>query len=129
MVDLNTKQQLRLTSGVLLNTYAPCFINGETGFMAVGGWGKGVEVWDINAKESVKILELSTGFGSASTNDILAFASLEGELQLWDVRNWDTIYSTWFEGLMAYSIHLTANSKYLTIAGSDGPKCVVLEIK
>ena len=130
-VDLESSAQHKLTSGDLTYAYAPCFINGGTKFVAVSGYnydGQGVEIWNIAKKQRVKRLGMNVGRSSASTNNILAFASKKGVLQLWDVRNWEMFYSQTFEGMTAYSLDLTANTKYLTIGGQCGDNCVVLEI-
>ena len=63
-------------------------------------------------------------------NVIFETGSGKGSLQLWDVRNWERFYSNVFEGMEALSLHLTSNSKYLTVAGWGGKDgCVVLEIQ
>ena len=127
LIALESKTQHKLTSDVLKATFAPCFINGDTEFVAVGGSGK-MEVWDIKNKKPVKVLD-GEGSATASTNNILAVGRA-GVLELWDVRNWEMFYSSDFEGLDPKSLHLTSDSKYLTIAGKEGgDKCVVLEIK
>ena len=129
MIDLQSQEQIKLTSDVITDTYAPCFINGGTEFVAVGAY-EGVEIWDVGNKTSVKKLELKESKASASTNNILGFGSVYGVLRLWDVRNWEVLYSSTFAGMNANSLHLTSDLKYLTIAGTgDGDGCVVLEIK
>ena len=111
-----------MTSDVITDTFAPCFINGDTEFVAVGAF-EGTEIWDIRNNACMCMC-------SASTNNIFAFASYYGVLRLWDVRNWEVMYSSTFAGMQAYSLHLTPDLKYLTIAGTgDGDGCVVLEIK
>ena len=45
------------------------------------------------------------------------------------LSTWEKFYSSKFEGLNTKSLHLTADSKFLTIAGLNGDMCVVLEIK
>ena len=65
---------------------------------------------------------------SASTNNILAVCSSEGTMQLWDVRNWEMFYEKEFEGLGPQSLHLTTDSKFLTIGGIGGDCCVVMEM-
>ena len=90
-----------------------------------------VEIWDVQSKSSFKVLDIGKKVCClTSTNNILAVASLDGNLQLWDVQSWEELNSMEFRGLSPTSLHLTADSKYLTIAGSgERDKCVVLEIK
>ena len=131
VVDLESKQQHNLTSTALTDSCSPCFINGDAELVAVGGAeGQGVEIWDVVQKCSLKVLHIEGGFiGSlTSTNNILAVGTSEGSLQLWDVRNWDMFYSSEFVGLDTRSLHLTSDSKYLTIGGPSGDKCVVMKI-
>ena len=98
--------------------------------LADHGDSQGVEIWDIAKKERVKRLGMNGGHASTSTNEILAFASGEGVLQLWDVRNWEMFYSQTFKGMTAYSMDLTVDAKYLAIGGCRGnDKCVVLKIQ
>merc|ERR1711971_368562 len=49
-----------------------------------------------------------------SRNNILAVGA-NGSLRLWDVRSWEMFHESKFPGLTALSLHLMANSKYLTI--------------
>ena len=111
---------------------APCFVNGQTDWVAIGGYkGQGVEVWDLKNKESARILKIDSGYicSMASTNNILAVGSSSGALQLRDVRNWDMFHSTTFKGLEPLYLHLTADSKFLTIGGAGGDCCIVMKIK
>ena len=131
VVDLQNAQQHQFVSEVLTHTFAPCFINGQTELVAIGDWKKRwVEVWDIKKQKAVKVLEINKGDVecSASTNNILAVATMKKFLGLWDVRSWEMIYSKEFS-LTPKSLHLTSDSKFLTIAGSGGEKCIVMEIK
>ena len=48
LVDLSRQTQSKLTSRNLKNTYAPCFINGETDFVAVAD--KAVEIRSTETK-------------------------------------------------------------------------------
>ena len=129
LVNFASREQHKMTSSILTDTYAPCFINGATEYVAVGAWGDVVEIWDIRKRQSVRTLDLVNGTCSASKNNILAFASSNGVLRLRDVRNWEVQHSKTFEGLYAYSLHLTADLKYLTIGGKGGDNCVVMKIK
>ena len=109
VVDLQNAQQHKFVSEALTNTFAPCFINGQTELVAVGDWGKDwVEIWDINTQKAVKVLEINKGDVecSASTNNILAIATQGKFLGLWDVRNWEMIYSKEFS-MEPKSLHLT----------------------
>ena len=129
LIDLESRDQHKLVSASAVHSHAPCFINGNTAFVAVGGWDSSVEVWDIKTQKSVRTLDLVGGISSASVHNLLAFGSNKGILCLWDVRNWEVVHSSTFDGLQAYSLHLTSDLRYLTIAGIGGDKCIVLEIK
>ena len=132
-VDLVTSAQHKLkTKALSEGTLSPCFINGNSELIAIGGRnGQGAEIWDIGSKAHLRTLE--TGAGSVvcttSTNNILAICTAKGVLQLCDVRSWDMFYSSTFQGMQPRSLHLTADLKFLTIGGIDGVQCVVMEIK
>ena len=71
-MDLTSSKQHKLKSE-MSGCFSPCFINGETDYVAVGGDsgdGVNVEVWDIASKTAVKQLEISGGYCSTSTNNI-----------------------------------------------------------
>merc|ERR1712154_257202 len=112
--DLHRQQ--KLVSKMMSHSLAPCFINGDNEYVALGS-DPGVEVWDLSKKESLRKLDIDDGLCSASINDILAFASYGGELRMWDVRNWEMVQSITFGGLKSRSLYLTADLKYLTIGG------------
>ena len=80
---------------------------------------------------SFRVIETEWGFACSmtSSNNILAVGSRAG-VQLWDVRNWEKFHSSEYK-MIPRSIHLTHDSKYLTVGGSgwNGEKCVVLEIQ
>ena len=126
LIDLQKKEQFKIVSQIMKHSLDPCFINGEAEFVAIGS--DGVEIWDVQKRESIKTLEITSAFATASTNNILAAASSSGEIRLWDVRNWDMFYSTKFHGVSARSLHLTTDSKYLTLSGQTGG-CIVMQIK
>merc|ERR1719361_1842494 len=55
LVSLESQEQFKLTTTKLSNTFAPCFINGESEFVAVGGDdGEGVEIWSVEDKQMVR---------------------------------------------------------------------------
>ena len=90
LIDLESKKQHQFNSDVLLNTYVPCFINGCTDYIAVGGWDKQcVEIWNVQKQKATRLLEGCKDRiqCSASTNNILAVATGNKDLLLWDVRN------------------------------------------
>merc|ERR1712087_278749 len=131
VLDLEKKTQRKLTSKVLTWTSAPCFINGDAEYVAVGGSvGQGVEIWDIEKNEAAQVLEIDHSFISCtfSTNNILAVGSGSKALQLWDVRDW-TMFKSFKFALFPRAITLTDDAKYLSIGGKEGEKCVVLQIK
>ena len=133
LVDLLSNVQHKLQTKALSNgTLAPCFINGSTNFLVIGSFGgQGAEIWDIRSKQHLEALETGPGNVSCttSTNNILAIITEKGVLQLWDVRSWDRFYSSTFEGMTPMYLHLTADSKFLTIGGENGDRCGVMEIK
>ncbi len=65
---------------------------------------------------------------AVSTNNILGIGSSDKTIRLFDVRTWEMFYSQKYE-MIPNSLHLTADLKYLTIGGSGGDKCSVLQIK
>ena len=132
LIHLETKSQHKLSSKVMEKTFCPCFINGDTDYVGIGGYyTNDVEIWDVKKKEAFKVLLVGENVCCmTSTNNILAVAATQGDLQLWDVKKWEKFFSFKFEGLPPTSLHLTSDSKYLTVAGREGgDKCVVLELK
>ena len=129
LVDLESQSQHKLASDICPVAVSPCFINGDTSWIAVGGNSK-MEIWNIEKMESVKVLEIGNCVcSSASTNNILAVGSQSKNLQLWDARNWQMFHSLELGGMMPQSVHLTRDARYLTIGGFNGELCVVLEIQ
>ena len=139
LISLDTQEQFKLTTTQLTNTYAPCFINGESQFVAIGGDdGEGVEIWSVSDKKMVHHIKVqdSSQFVSCSysSNGILAVgfgANRTDYLQLWEVHSWTMIYSKEYE-MTPRSLFLTADSKYLAAGGtaySGGEKCIILEIQ
>lgn len=128
LIDLQTAVQHKMTSKELKRTYLPCFINGKTDLMAMGD--EHVEIWDIKTQRAIQILFFGKNLilGTASTNNILAVATLDGHLGLWNVLNWEKFFSKEFS-MEPLSLYLSADLKYLTIAGNGGEKCIVMEIK
>ena len=105
LVGIVNQTQFKLTSNYLTRTYAPCFINGDADFVAVGGYdGEGVEIWDVKRKQLVHRIVIDGRFISStfSTNNILAvghvlrggFCTKQGALKLYDVTNWEMFYSS-----------------------------------
>merc|ERR1712192_311871 len=82
LIELENQMQHKMSSEVLGDTYAPCFINGQTECIAVGGYGsQGVEIWDIKTQKPMKVLK---GFKdsilcSESSNDIFAVGTSDGQ--------------------------------------------------
>ena len=69
----------------MTSTFAPCFINGETKCIVVGGNnGEGMEIWDVANKKAIQVLKIDDGWMacSTSTNNILAVCSSTGIMQL-----------------------------------------------
>ena len=131
LVDIVNEAQYKLISTNLECTYAPCFINGDSEYVAVGAPGGKIEIWNVETKSSVKMIETGTDKPVAalhSANDILAVVSWDKKLSLWHVKNWNMFYSKDIE-MQPYSVHLTKDSKYLTLGGYYGERCVIFEIK
>eukprot|EP00485_Elphidium_margaritaceum_P009312 CAMPEP_0202696876 /NCGR_PEP_ID=MMETSP1385-20130828/10205_1 /ASSEMBLY_ACC=CAM_ASM_000861 /TAXON_ID=933848 /ORGANISM="Elphidium margaritaceum" /LENGTH=338 /DNA_ID=CAMNT_0049353183 /DNA_START=92 /DNA_END=1105 /DNA_ORIENTATION=+ len=126
VIDMKTGKQEKFMSQYLADAYGACFINGENEFIAVCDQQGRIEIWDIWKKESVKQLQTDTKLflaSSASTHNILAIGSEDRMLRLYDVRNWECFYQQKFE-CMGYSLHLTEDLKYVTLAGRGKDKCV-----
>lgn len=131
LVDLERRTHFTLKSKKLTWSMAPCFVNGEAHFLAVGGDdGEGVEIWDIQKQTSSRILEADERYitALASSNNILAAGSRLKTLYLWDVRSWELFHSL-EAGSDPQSVHLTSDAKYVTIGGYDGERCAVLLIQ
>ena len=133
LLDIANKIQRKCSSSVLISTLAPCFINGDTAFVAVGGYsGQGVEIWDVKTKQKTRTIKTDHGFisSTASTSNILAVGSQMLIVQLWEVGSWEMFHSSKYL-MTPRSIHLTSDSRYLTVGGSGphGEKCVILQIK
>merc|ERR1712087_507550 len=136
VLDLEKKTQRKLTSKVLTNTSAPCFINGNAEYVAVGGGrGECVEIWDIEKNTAARVLKIDDNWIECtfSTNNILAVGSNSmraglNALQLWDARDW-TMLKSFKYGVLPKAITLTDDGRYLSIGGYKGELCVVLQIK
>ena len=77
LIDIVNHKQLKLTSTVLTDTLAPCFINGDAEFVAIGGDdGQGVEIWDVKSQQPIRTIEINGKFitCSFSANNILLSA-------------------------------------------------------
>ncbi len=128
-IDLKKQSQHKFETS-LEDTFAPCFINGESKYVLVGDRKGKIEIWDMETKALHKTFhEFTTYIGCAvSTNNILAVAAWDQSLKLWDVRNWEMFYSTSFH-MDPTSLHLTPDAKYLTIGGQYGKQCIVWKIQ
>merc|ERR1712062_49507 len=101
LISLETQEQFKLTTKHLTNTMSPCFINGESRLIAIGGLkGEGVEIWSVEDKEMVHRIddcddEYTFVMCLFSANGILAagFRSMvrtaKPYLHLYDVKSWD----------------------------------------
>merc|ERR550525_498116 len=100
---LETQEQFKLTTQKMKEqARSPCFINGGSNLVAVGGWeNEGVEIWSVAEKEMVHHIEESGRSvyiaSMYSANGILAVGfTVNGSglryLQLYDVSSWSTIY-------------------------------------
>jgi len=128
LVDNIQRKQFKLESKSLGSTYSPCFIGGGSERVVIGGNPK-FEVWDINTRSSLQIV---SGLGSyvnctVSVGNIVAVGTGDKVLSLYDATTWNVIYSKKYE-MEPFSLHLTADQKYLTVAGYKGELCVVLKL-
>merc|ERR1719499_2116713 len=58
IIALETQQQFKLTPKNLTKSLAPCFINGASNLVAVGGYTtEGVEIWSVEDKELIHHIE------------------------------------------------------------------------
>merc|ERR1712062_297099 len=127
LVDNVNGTQFKIESKVMSNSCSSCFIGGGSERVVIGGRSE-FEVWDINTRTVVQHI---TGLGDdvncmVSVGNILAVGTENKMLSLYDVSSWKVIYSKKY-GMDLYSLHLTADQKYLTVAGDDGEGCVVLK--
>eukprot|EP01084_Bolivina_argentea_P105697 189285_1 len=132
LIDLEKHTQYKLISSLLTSTLAPCFINGESQYVAIGdGDGRGnIEIWDVQKRQIFKTIKPFSDQINCmySTNNILAIGSNERMVKLYDVRDWEMFHSQKYE-MYPVSIHLTSDSKYLTVSGWYGEQCIVSKIQ
>ena len=128
LIDLVNQEQYKVKAPVMARCL--CFINGDAEFAAIGGGsGESVRICDCKSRTFVREVNSASRFINCltSTNNILAIATNEGVLHLLDVRTWEPFHSSTFD-TKPYSLHLTTDSKYLTVGGSDSV-CVVLQVQ
>merc|ERR1712154_319720 len=109
--------------------YAPCFVNGGSDTIVIGG-KRQFEIWDITTRSAKRVLDGTGGRMmqcACSVNNIMAIGSVDKMLRLFDVRSWDMIYSKKYE-VDPVSLHLTADLKYLTLSGWYGEQCIVMNL-
>lgn len=131
LIDIVNNHQYQMTSNMLRDSYAPCFINGESEYVAVGDRSGTIEIWDIANKTAIKCIDTRSNSMfrcSASTNNILAIGSADKTVKLYDIRNWECFYSHKYD-IEPCSLHLTNDLQYITIGGDGGDLCVVLQIQ
>merc|ERR1712154_709115 len=131
VIDIAKNQQYKMTSNVLSDTYAPCFINGKNEYVSVSDKRGRIEIWDIAQLKPIKTLNIGIQQWvtcSASTNNIFAVGSWDKKLRLYDVRSWQCFYTKAYD-FKPTSLHLTDDLKYLTVGGQGGDRCVVLKIQ
>merc|ERR1711951_12384 len=123
------QKQFKLESKVMKDSYAPCFIGGGSKRIVIGG-SRDFEIWDIETRSSLHHITDIGGndvFCTFSVGNILAVGSGDNMLRLYDTTTWNVIYSKKYE-MMPQSLHLTADQKYLTVAGASGEQCIVLQL-
>merc|ERR1712241_273476 len=94
-INIREKVQYKLQSQVMRHSKAPCFINGDSEQIVIGGW-KHFEIWDIATRSSLRVIKdfsTDSAWAMCSVNNILAVGSNDKKLYLYDVRNWEMIYS------------------------------------
>merc|ERR1719242_733706 len=83
IVALETQEQFKLTTQKMKRqARSPCFINGDSNLVAVGGWkNEGVEIWSVAEKTMVHHIEAGDVYVASmySANGILAvgFADMD----------------------------------------------------
>jgi len=130
LIDVQAQKQTKVVSKSLTDySFSPTFVNGETETIVISGKGK-FEIWDIASLTSLKVINVGKAsvYSTCSVNNLLAVGSFDKNMYLYDVRSWDEIYSHRYQ-MEIQSLHLTEDLKYLTIGGTKGELCVVLEIK
>ena len=132
VIDLPNNKQHKITSSYLNDTYAPCFINGDSKQILVGDWKGKMEIYDIETQQSIRKLsidvERSLISATASIHNILAIASREDKkLRLFDIRNWECFYEESFD-THPRSLTLTNDLKFVCFSGDSGDMCFVLQI-
>mmetsp|Transcript_42250 Transcript_42250/g.69632 ORF Transcript_42250/g.69632 Transcript_42250/m.69632 type:complete len:710 (-) Transcript_42250:126-2255(-) len=134
LIDIAKNTQYKLVTTTLGNGHGkggviPCFINGKAKFVAIGGAKGKFEIWDVKTRKACKFLAC-TKEGSinclSSKNNILAIGNTKKTLNLWDVRDWQMFYEKETK-VEPTSIHLSEDSKYLTVSGWNGEKCLVFK--
>merc|ERR1712062_17675 len=147
LIYLETQKQFKLQTENLSVAYAPCFINGESEFVAIGGnrGGEGVEIWSVQDRKMVKYVECEDQnmvTSSYSANGILAvgytppYTTGSRYLQLYDVSTWEKLYRQEF-AMCPRSLFLTADLRYLVTGGTNNneyyhighEKCMVHKIQ
>merc|ERR1712079_78555 len=117
IIALDTKEQFKLIPQNLSWAIAPCFIDGESTLVAVGGYdGEGVEIWSVADKKLVHHINDSQEDKTRvdamySANGILAVGygggtNTQRYLQLYDVSSWSKLYRYEFK-MRPYSLFLT----------------------
>jgi len=132
LIDIATQQQYELESKALGHSMAPCFLGGGSQLVAVGGNAK-IEIWDLDQREAINVVEFSGGDQGDSVNcmcsagDLLAVGSEDKKIRVYHTGSWELLYSEQYE-MVPVSLHLDSDLRYLTVGGSYGEKCVVLKI-
>merc|ERR1711879_40739 len=117
----------KVESKVLKRSYAHCFIGGGSEVIAICG-NQEMEIWDVASRSSVQHITIGSPVNCTfSVGNMLAVGSYDNMLRLYDVTTWNMIYSKKYE-MEPQSLHLTADQKYLTVAGLKGEQCVVIKL-
>jgi len=128
LIDIPKRTQFKVTSSVLKNSFAPRFLTDESGRVVIGGVGK-MEIWNFATRYSEKVIDFGSDLVKTifSVGNVLAVGGNERGLRLYDVRNWEMIYSKKYE-MQIQSLQLTSDLEHLVVAGTGGEKCIILKI-
>jgi len=135
-IDIENKKQYKVMTQKLTNSYSPCFVNGDSQFVAVGGGdGEGVEIWSVADRKMVRHIDVGDDgkFVSAmySANNVFAvgLGSINfGALKLWDTRTWKEMHGVDCH-MTPRSLYMSEDSKYIAMSGTEHEKCIILRVK
>merc|ERR1719204_203412 len=124
LIDLDTGKQTKMTSKALSSVHAVCFI--DTRLMAVASavGGEGVEIWDLDSASAIRVIKVDGTVTCLAFDCNVLFVCSTSAMTMWDVRTWEQFYSEQMD-FVPYSLHVSSDFKYLTVAGKGKDACVV----